>query len=169
MRYPAKKDFGTACAFLLFISMFVGFGIFAIVIEGFGGGAAAVVAGVLVVLTALLWVWFWFGTSYEITASEVIIRLGPLKQRIRIEKIVEAVPTSSAWLMVGGLHIRCALSRDAIMIKSSKKLWPLVFLPYKALISPQDKTGFLQALAEASPNLERSEDGTVRRRNEVVG
>ena len=169
MRYPAKKDFGTACAFLLFISMVVGFGIFAIVIEGPGGGAAAVVVGVFAVLTALLWVWFWFGTSYEITASEVIIRLGPLKQRIGIEEIVEAVPTSSTWLMVGGLHIRCALSRDAIMIKSSKKLWPLVFLPYKALISPQDKTGFLQALAEASPNLEQSDDGSVRRRPEVAG
>ena len=169
MKYPAKKDFGTAGAFILFILVVVGIGTFGIVIEGPGGGAAAVVAGTLVVLTALLWVSFWIGTSYEVTASEVIIRLGPLRQRIRIEEIVEAVPTSSAWLMVGGLHIRCALSRDAIMIKSSKKLWPLVFLPYKALISPQDKPGFLQALAEASPNLERSEEGSVRRRAEVAG
>ena len=169
MRYPPKKDFGTACAFILFILVVVGIGIFGIAIEGPGGGAAAVVAGILVVLTALLWVWFWFGTSYEITASEVIIRLGPLRQRITIEEIVEAVPTSSGWLMVGGLHIRCALSRDAIMIESSKKLWPLVFLPYKALISPEDKPGFLQALAEASPNFERSDDGRVRRRTEVVG
>ncbi len=169
MNYPANKDFGTACAFLLFLLVVVGIGIFGIVIEGPGGGAAAVVAGILVVLTALLWGWFWFGTSYEITASEVIIRLGPLRQRIRMEDIVEAVPTSSAWLIVGGLHIRCALSRDAIMIKSSKKLWPLVFLPYKALISPLDKPGFLQTLAEASPNLERSEEGGLRRRAEVAG
>jgi hypothetical protein len=121
MTFPAKKDLGTALAFMLFVLVVVGFGVFAMVSEAPGGGAAAVVAGILVALTALLWVSFWFGTSYEITASQVIIRLGPIWSRIRIDEIVEAVPTSSAWLMVGGPHGRFALSRDVIMIKGSKK------------------------------------------------
>ena len=69
--------------------------------------------------------------------------------------------------MVGGRHGRFALSRDAILIKGSKK-W-MGFLPYAVLISPKHKSDFLQMLAEASPNLERSDDGSVRRRAEGLG
>lgn len=147
MMYPAKKDFGTGCAFILFILVVFGFGIFEILTEAEDGGAATIVAGVLVVLTALLWVWFWFGTTYEINPSHVIIRCGPLRSRIGIEEIVEAVPTRSGWRMVGGRHARFALSSDAILIRTSRK-W-LGFLSYAALISPQDKLRFLETLCGA--------------------
>jgi len=161
MKYPAKKDFGTACAFIAFVLTLVGFGVFCIAIEGPGGGAIVVAAGILLVLTGFLWVWFWFGTAYEITSSHVIIRFGPIRWRIKMDEIAEAAPTSSAWLMVGGRHARFALSRDAIMIKYRKR--------NAVLISPQDKTGFLQALADGSANLEQSDNGSVRLRPETAG
>ena len=171
MTYPAKKDLGTACAFILFILLVVGFGIFEIVTEGPGGGAATVVAGILVVLTALLWVWFWFGTTYAITDSHVIVRCGPIRWRINKDEIVEAVPTSSKWLMLGGSHARFALSADAIMIKYQKtngRKWLGLIQP-AVLISPQDKAGFLRALADGSSNLGQSDDGTVRLLRQTAG
>jgi hypothetical protein len=171
MTYPAKKDFGTACAFIVFVLAFIGFGVCCIAIEGPDGGAAVVVAGIALVLTAFLWVWFWFGTNYEITFSHVIVRCGPIKWRIKKDEIVEAVPTSSKWLMLGGSHARFALSADAIMIKYRNKngrKW-LGFIQPAVLISPQDKAGFLQALAEGSTDLEQSDDGRVRLRPETAG
>ena len=99
MKYSAKKDLGTAVAFLVFIVVVIAFGFWEFATESASGGAA-LVAGALVMLTVLIWVWFWFGTSYEITSTHVRIRCGPIRWRMKLDQIVEAVPTSSAWLMV---------------------------------------------------------------------
>ena len=166
MKYPAKKDVGTACVFTLFVVACIGFGIFFIVMPD-----PTIVGGTILVLPGFLWLWLWFGTTYEITSSHVITRCGPIRWRIRMDEIVEAVPTSSIWLMLGGPHARFALSADAIMIKYRKKngrKW-LGFIEPAVLISPQDKTGFLQALAEGSPILEQSDDGNVQLRPEKAG
>jgi len=163
MNFPAKKDFGTAVAFLVFVAVVIAFGAWEFATEGASGGAAIAV-GILLLLTVLLWVWFWFGTSYEITSSHVRICCGPIRWRIKLDEIVEAVPTSSAWLMVGGSHARFALSKDAILIKARKKILGVV--PHAVLISPRDKTAFLAELAAASPDLDLSGDGVVRRRNQ---
>lgn len=163
MNFPAKKDFGTAAAFVVFLAVVIGFGFWEFATEG-ASGAAAIVVGVVLLLTVLLWFWFWFGTSYEITSTHVRIRCGPIRWRVKLDEIVEAVPTSSAWLMVGGWHARFALSKDAILIKASNKV--LGFLQHAVLISPQDKPGFLRALAEATPHLQQCDDGSVRCRAE---
>jgi len=163
MNFSPKKDLGTTVAFLVFVAVVIGFGAFEFATEGASGGAAIVV-GVVLLLTVLLWGWFWFGTSYEITSTHVRIRCGPIRWRIALDQIVEAVPTSSAWLMVGGSHARFALSREAILIKASDKV--LGFLPHAVLISPRDKTAFLAELAAASPHLQQCDDGSVRCRAE---
>ncbi len=163
MNFPAKKDVGTAAAFLVFIAVVIGFGAFEFSTEGASGGAA-IVAGILVLLTVLLWGWFWFGTSYEITSTHVRIRCGPIRWRIALDQIVEAVPTSSAWLMVGGSHARFALSKHAILIKAGNKV--LGLFPHAVLISPRDRTAFLAELAAASPVLDLCDDGTVRRQGD---
>lgn len=163
MKFPAKKDFGTAAAFLVFVAVVIAFGSFEFATEG-TSGSAAIVVGVILLLTVLLWVWFWFGTSYEITSSHVRIRCGPIRWRIKLDQIVEAVPTSSAWLMAGGWHARFALSKEALLIKAGNKVLGVV--PHAVLISPRDKPGFLRALAEASPHLQQCDDGSVRCRAE---
>jgi hypothetical protein len=165
MNFPAKKDFGIATAVLVFLTVVIGYGAFEFATEGASGGAA-IVAGILVLLTVLIWFWFWFGTSYEITSSHVRIRCGPIRWRMKLDQIVEAVPTSSGWLMVGGNHARFALSKHAILIKARDKLFGVV--PHAVLISPRDRTGFLSELAAASPNLDLCDDGTVRRQVELA-
>ncbi len=164
MNFPAKKDFGTAVAFLVFIAVVIGFCAFEFATEGASGGAA-IVAGILVLLTVLLWGWFWFGTSYEITSTHIRIRCGPIRWRIDLDQIVEAVPTSSAWLMVGGSHARFALSKDAILIKASNKV--LGVFPHAVLISPQNRTEFLTELAAASQDLDIIDSGFVCRRSDT--
>jgi hypothetical protein len=163
MKFRAKKDFGTGAAFLVFVAVVIAFGSFEFATEGTSGGATIVV-GVVLLLTVLLWVWFWFGTSYEITSTDVRIRCGPIRWRVKLDQIAEAVPTSSVWLMVGGAHARFALSKDAILIKARDKV--LGMFPHAVLISPHDKSAFLHALADAARNLEVVDDGTVRRRQE---
>jgi hypothetical protein len=103
MSFPAQKDFGTAAAVLVFIAVVIGLGAFEFATKGASGGAAILV-GLVLLLTVLLWGWFWFGTSYEVTSAHVRIRCGPIRWRIKLQQIVEALPTSSAWLMVGGWH-----------------------------------------------------------------
>jgi len=170
MRYPAKKDVWAVCLIALIVLAFIGFGILFIAMPA--RNATSVGGGILLLLVGLfLLLWTFLATPYEITSSHVVIRWGPLRWRIRIDEIVEAVSTSSVWLALGGTHARFALSADAVLIKYRKKngkRW-LGFIEPAVLISPQDKTGFLQALAEASPNLERSDDGGIRLRPEIAG
>ena len=58
MRYPAKKDLGTAVMFTLLAVACFGFGIFFITMPD-----PTVVGGTILLLTGLLWLWFWFGTT----------------------------------------------------------------------------------------------------------
>lgn len=145
MRYTARRDCGTAVAFFVFIAVVIGFGAFALVIEDSGGWALA--AGILLLITVFLWVWLWLDTSYEITPTHLRIHFGPIRWGMKLDQIVEAVPTSSVWLMVGGSHARFALSKDAVLIKASDKV--LGVFPHAVLISPRDRTAFLAELATA--------------------
>jgi len=156
--YPAKKDIWAVCLIALVVLAFIGFGIFFMAMQSHN--ARSVGGGILLLLVGLFLLWTSLATTYEITSSHVVIRWGPLKWRIRIDEIVETVPTSSIWFALGGTHARFALSADAISIKYRKKngkKW-LGFIEPAVLISPQDKTGFLQAVAKASPNPEQSKD-----------
>lgn len=169
MTFAAKKDLGVAFLIATIIVAAMGAGIFFMVMSG--GAPAEIGGGVVLLVFALFYIWVLLGATYEITSSHVIIRCGPLRWRIRLDELVEAVPTASRRLLLGGTHGRFALSADALMIKYRKKngmKWLGLFEP-RVLISPKDKTGFLQALAEAQPNLERSDDGGLRHRPGVSG
>ncbi len=169
MRCPAKKDVWAVCLIALVVLACIGFGVFFIVMPA--RNAASVGGGILLLLSGAFSFWVLLATTYEITSSHIVIRFGPLRWRVRIDETLEAAPTSSVWLVLGGTHGRFALSADAILIKYRKKngkKW-LGSIEPAVLISPQDKTGFLQSLAEASPNLEQSEDGCIRIPPEIAG
>lgn len=93
------------------------------------------------VLSCAVAAWIILRTSYEIDNGVLIVRQGPNKKRIPIASIDEVFPTknnprSPAW----------AGDRLQVMFVPGSKAGTL-------LLAPEDRTGFLQALAEADPEL----------------
>lgn len=156
MKYPARSDPWALWVFGLGIVVCIGVGVFISTLD--------VVAGV--VLTALLVLSLCvmgFGTYYEMTPSHVVVRVGPLSAwRVRLDEIVEAAPVSS---ISATAHF--AGSSQAIRITSRRRI--LGCLPPSTSISPQDRSGFLNDLAAASPDLELCDDGVVRRCQHSAG
>ncbi len=160
MKYSAKKDRWAVYLIALVALAFIGFAIFFIAMPA--RDATSVGGGILMLLLGIL-LWTLLAITYEITSSHVVMRWGPLRFRlIRIDKIVEASPVNS---ISATLHV--AFSSHAIRITGSRKFNG--FLPPTVSISPQDRTGFLRELADASPGLELADDGCVRIRPEISG
>jgi hypothetical protein len=155
MTYFPKRDPWAAWVLAFSVFLLIGIGVFL--------AWHNPVLGVLFsMLTVSIIVSIYFWQTYEITWSHVVVRWGLLPiWWVRIDHIAKAVPTDSI-----SATAQFAFSSDAIFVKSSKKICG--FLPHTLSISPEDKTGFLRALTEASPNLQPLDDGSVRRRAEVV-
>ncbi|MBI1246919.1 hypothetical protein GC197_03635 [bacterium] len=112
--------------------------------------------GTLMLLTAALLQSIWMWTWYEIGETDLNIRCGPLWWRVPLEEINQATPSDSIWPLMGGPHLRFALSSQAIMIHYGERKWLGLFRP-AVLISPQDRQQFLTLLKQSAPNL-RSDD-----------
>lgn len=159
MKFAARIDAWAICLIAMGSLVAIGVGIFCISIAG--GELVGVAGGVVMVLVGVAMSSFLMRGGYEITSSHVVLLWGPLRFRlIRIEKIVEAAPVNST---SATLHV--ASSSHAIRITGSRKSGGS--LPPTVSISPRDRTGFLQALADASPDLQLSDDGSVRLRSEA--
>jgi hypothetical protein len=99
------------------------------------------VAAVLCLLVGAAPLGFIYRTRYIITRSELIIQSGPLRKRIRLDRIGSV--TSE---LTPGVNF--AMSRENILqvnVRDSK-------LGYR--ISPADRAGFMRAIAKACPHLE---------------
>lgn len=104
-------------------------------LEGF------VVAGLFLLIGAGT-LGFLYRTRYTITARELIIQSGVLRKRIQLDRISNV----SSKLTPG---VNFAMSRENILqvnVQGSR-------LGYR--ISPADRDGFIRALAQACPHLER--------------
>ena len=83
--------------------------------------------------------WIWFGTGYTITEKEIKIRSGPLRVNIPIGDIKKIRGTRNPLASP-------ALSLDRLEIKYRKYS--------TALISPNDKEGFVRAIKERNQDVE---------------
>jgi hypothetical protein len=117
-----------------------------------------VLASLVPAALGVLLLWFYFSTSYEITASDMVVRLGPLRRRVALSAIEEVQPRSRFNLEAGQ---NFALSRDRLRIRYRKASGRLAWLPLE--ISPEDKEAFLQELARSAPGLLPGPDGGLRR------
>lgn len=92
--------------------------------------------------------WTLFGTSYQLTSTALLVRVGPLRWRIPLASIIEVSPdrnlASSAALSYERLHIR--QSGDTL----------------DTYVSPRDRQRFLDVLASRCPELERVGEHLVR-------
>jgi len=165
MHYAAKRDAWVTCLPIALLTLpLIALGLaFALMPEW--NPALWVIGGplLLLFLVGVALQWTLFGMSYEITSSHMIVRAGPLRQSIELDAIVEAVPTSEARYILGGVwRFRYASSADAILMKyqrANESSWEVV-------ISPVEKSRFLGDLAKAAPGLEDVGHGTLRRRSE---
>lgn len=153
MKHRPKRDAWAVWLFALglLVSLVVG-----VVLAMLDLSAGVVVA---VLLVSVLGGVFFFST-YEVTKSHVVVRVGPCRAwRIRLDEVVEAAPVSS---ISATAHF--AWSSDAIRIVCQRKIFG--FLAPSVSISPRDRSEFLKELAAASPDLVLCNDGVVHRRNE---
>ena len=98
---------------------------------GAAGIALAISAGVL---------WFWFTTRYVVTPSSLHLHSGPFHSEIALHRIRAVIASGKGWGMSYALSLR-ALQID---VEGSR-------LGYR--ISPEDRSGFMAALAERCGHL----------------
>src|SRR5690606_38454155 len=98
---------------------------------------------ILLLLGGLAW-----PVYYELEDETLLIRFGLVRSRLRYAEIRRVVPTRS-------MLSSPALSMDRLHVDAGSSLGPL--------ISPRDKSGFLDALAAKAPQLVREGDSLVPR------
>ena len=83
------------------------------------------------VATAVLIVWLWSGTYYEVGDGRLSIYAGPFRQRIELDSITAVTPTRAAWSSP-------ALSLDRLRIDYCDGKW--------VMVSPEQRDAFIAAL-----------------------
>jgi hypothetical protein len=145
MRYTAKKDWWVRLLMLPPILAVLGGGLLLLTLAA--AGTLWLVPGLMLTGTGLLVLWVYAATSYEITDTHVVARLGPYRRRMPLDTIKEVVSTRRFHVIFG---LGLAWSLDMLHIYSQRAdgslAWPVA-------ISPEDKEGFLHELAGAVPGL----------------
>lgn len=102
-------------------------------------------------------------TYYEIGEKHLRFQCGPIWWTVPLEDIYLIEKTSSVWLMMGGPHLRMALSKDGLMIRYRRhpgQKW-LGLVDPAVLISPADRAQFLDAIKSARPDLIATAEGNL--------
>ncbi|QDU77290.1 hypothetical protein Pan97_43570 [Bremerella volcania] len=157
--YPARIDWGISLLFAGLAILSFGMGIVCFFLT-----PPTYIGGTLLLLTGALLQSIWMGTYYKIDEHYVRIQCGPIWWTVPLEHIFSVEKTSSVWLMMGGPHVRLALSKDGLMIRyrsHPKQKWFGLFDP-SVLISPVDRDQFLEAIKSARPDLTFTPDGNLR-------
>src|SRR5262245_18334939 len=95
--------------------------------------------------------WGCYGTRYEVTPSDLIVRCGPFCTTLPLDSLVEVFPTRNPLCAP-------APSLDRLQINYRGKDGQMGF----ALVSPKDKEGFVRDLASAAPRLRSPEGESLR-------
>ncbi len=106
----------------------------------------AIVGVVMIVIGAIL-LWSYISWAYEITPTQLIVRIGPFRLRYPLDSIAEAIPT----LVPAGTAVNLSTSRATVCIKF--RVWDGYVHGGPLAISPANKAEFLRELAERAPRL----------------
>lgn len=156
--YPAKIDWGVSLLLAGQAMIYFGLGIVCFFLS-----PPTYIGGILLVLTGALLQSIWMYTYYKIDEQYLRIQCGPIWWTVPLEHIFSVEKTSSIWLMMGGPHLRLALSKDGLMIRyrsGPQQKWLGLFTP-TVLISPVDRDEFLGAIQSARPDLTLTKDGNL--------
>jgi hypothetical protein len=115
-----------------------------------GDPGGRLVATLVILLSAAFMGWILYGTGYELTERELILRSGPMRVRIRLEGIQSVAPCG--YFSLAGLA--WGLGTDTLRVDYEGR-WRC------ARISPADKQAFLRSLAGRCAHLELRDDRLV--------
>ena len=99
---------------------------------------------------AALMLWVLYGTYYAFTEDTLIIRCGPFRFKVPVAEIEAVTPTRNPLSSPA-----CSLDRLLIRYRRGRR---------RLMVSPLDRTGFLEALVTRAPNLTRSGLEVVKKR-----
>ena len=102
------------------------------------------VAQLIVLTSILLMGWLWIRTGYTITERELLVRCGPIHNKIPLDKIIKVRRSNSFWSAP-------ALSLDRLEIKYQPGGNSSIWDSGEILISPADRECFLKKLQECCP------------------
>jgi hypothetical protein len=151
MVYPSKKDWWLKLLIVPICVLLPVGGVFLLCVAVLEPGALpTLVPGLVMLAVGALLCWAFAATDCEINSSNLIVRFGPLRWQIPLERIADVVPKRglSAELAWG-----LAWSMDRVLIKYRKRNGRMALLGIA--VSPQDKDGFVLELVQAVPALRR--------------
>jgi len=129
MNFKSRKDPLFLSALLVLIFLFILIGVFSD--SGKETGWYWYVLGITP--TSILFLWFFFGTSYSLTSSFLNYKSGPLKGSIPLENIREIIKNKTLWV-----GLKPATARKGLIIK---------YNTYDEIyISPQDNEEFIKSI-----------------------
>ena len=100
-----------------------------------------VISSVLIILSLSLLLWMYFDTKYELTATNLNYKSGPIKGTIEIQKINTILLKKTLWS-----GTRPALASNGLVIK---------FGTYDEIyISPETNESFVKELSKINKNIE---------------
>lgn len=151
--FPSKRD-GWVVVLLLFSIAMSLFGIY-VVLTSPEPLTSKLFFGVLVGSTMVFVLWLLASTWYEVSDTFLLVRSGPFRYHIALKSISSVTPSRNPLSSP-------ALSLDRLLIRSTQG-------PGMILVSPADKSGFLNALVLRCPQLRREGDRLIARDEPVPG
>jgi hypothetical protein len=159
MVHSSKKDWWLAglLGLVIAVELVAGAALMGIALVS-GPWQVLIPASILLLVGGLL-LWILVGTSYEITETSLVIRLGPFRWTIPLDAIEDVVPQRH-WYGGPLIEWNFGLSVQGVRVRYRKAngglSWPI-------RISPQDRAAFLLELTERLPGLVVKDDGSLRR------
>lgn len=98
----------------------------------------------ILLLVALLLLWLFFGTSYELTKSELVYRSGPFSGKISLDRIKKVVKGKTLWV-----GYKPATATKGLIIKYDKF--------NEIYISPKTNESFISKLLELKSDIKISD------------
>lgn len=144
MRFPSRVDWWLA-ALLMALPVIGLASAIALQISGDGG---AIVGWLSLLGIGLLYVGVVWPVTYELGGEELVIRFGLVRSRVPYRDMLGVAPTRSPLAAP-------ALSMDRLAIDTGGRM--------EAIISPDDRDGFLDALEARAPHLVRKGDRLLAR------
>jgi hypothetical protein len=152
MTYPSKKDWWITVVILPVIVLLPGVGVVLICLAVIQAApVAALFPGLVLSAVGGFVLWSYFSTACEITPSDLLVRFGPLRWAIPLERITQVAPKrglSPDWAW------GTAWSLDRVVIHYRRRSGRRALLG--VAVSPEDKEGFLRDLADALMGLQSS-------------